>query len=135
MIQIYLGIRLYQKFHECHTLVQVLSCLVNGKPLVTLAQSSLGLASLCKGSFTKLKVYQQKASFQQYSPSYIYNMLRAKLLSISFSVVDVICGFFCCQGNKNELVAAKTTVCSQTRWRKDGNLRKNLFLVLKTNRI
>ena len=94
MIQIYLGIRLYQKFHECHTLVQVLSCLVN-----------------------------------------LYNMLRAKLLSISFSVIDVICRGFCYQGNKIELVAAKTTVCSQTRCRKDGNLRKNLFLVLKTNRI
>ena len=105
------------------------------KPLVALAQSSLGLASLCKGSFTKLKVYQQKASFQQCSPSYSYNMLRAKLLSISFSVVDVICRGFCYQGNKIELVAAKTTVCSQTRWRKDGKLSKNLFLVLKTNSI
>ena len=53
-------------------------------------------------------------------------MLPAKWLSISFSVVDVICGGFCYQGNKIELAAAKTTVCSQTRWRKDGNLRKKL---------
>ena len=123
MLQIYFGIRLYQKIQECHTLV--LSFPLNLQQPQPSPRRALPL-------YVKVHLPSLRYTNRRFFSTIFSELhLRVKLLSISFSVVDVICRGFCYQGNKNELVAAKTTVCSQTRWRKDGKLRKTCFLFSK----